>query len=95
MFSLQLSSLKDILLTVSAERVEEMQLAIWKVLACGGVASVLTFCAPPPHLPRVGGIQLYEHLTWNDPPKPFDAFHSVLFQLWTKRHVPKLHPPRS
>lgn len=64
----QLSNLKDILLTVSAERVEEMQLAIRKT---------------------------YEHLTWNDPPKPFDAFHSVLFQLWTKRHVPKLHPPIS
>lgn len=30
---------------------------------------------------------VYRHLTWNDPPRPYDAFHSTLFQLWTKRHT--------
>lgn len=59
----KIPKLKELLLAVTPERVEEMQLAIWKA---------------------------YKHLTWNDPPKPFDAFHSVVFQLWMKRHLPKL-----
>lgn len=31
--------------------------------------------------------QVYGHLTWNDPPRPYDAFNSVLFSLWQHRHV--------
>lgn len=32
-------------------------------------------------------LQVYKHLTWNDPVQPYDAFHSILFQLWRKRHI--------
>ncbi|XP_065833016.1 uncharacterized protein [Oscarella lobularis] len=32
--------------------------------------------------------KVYIHLTWNDPPLPFDAFHSVLYQLW-QRNAPQ------
>jgi hypothetical protein len=56
----QVSKLKSLLLSVSAERLAEMQVNIKKVS---------------------------KHMTWNDPPQPFDAFYSVLFQLWTKRHI--------
>lgn len=35
--------------------------------------------------------KIYHHLTWNDPPQSFDAFHSVLYQLWQRRHVSRTH----
>ncbi|XP_065889064.1 uncharacterized protein [Dysidea avara] len=38
-------------------------------------------------------IKFYQHLTWNQPPRPYDAFHSVLFQLWQRRHLSR-SPPR-
>lgn len=34
---------------------------------------------------------VYKHLTWNDPPQPYDAFHSILFQLWQKRYIRRKH----
>ncbi|XP_070570231.1 uncharacterized protein [Ptychodera flava] len=33
--------------------------------------------------------QNYAFLSWNNPPKPYDAFHMVLYELWNKRHVIK------
>ena len=29
-------------------------------------------------------LQVSHHLTWHNPPRPFDAFYSILFQLWRK-----------
>ena len=31
--------------------------------------------------------RVYLHLTWNNPPHPYDAFHSTLYLLWRKRNV--------
>jgi hypothetical protein len=36
--------------------------------------------------------QVYRHLTWNDPPQPYDAFHSTLYQLWGKRPTFRTRP---
>jgi hypothetical protein len=37
-------------------------------------------------------LKVYPHLTWNDKPRPYDAFHSTLFTLWTKRHTFRTRP---
>ncbi|XP_077997913.1 uncharacterized protein LOC144451028 [Glandiceps talaboti] len=31
--------------------------------------------------------QVYTYFAWNNPPKPYDAFHMVLYELWQKRHT--------
>ncbi|ELU17436.1 hypothetical protein CAPTEDRAFT_228334 [Capitella teleta] len=31
--------------------------------------------------------QVYGHFVWNDPPRPYDAFQSVMYQLWKRRGV--------
>ncbi len=31
--------------------------------------------------------EVYKYLTWNDPPLPYDAFHSVMFELWHKHNI--------
>lgn len=28
-----------------------------------------------------------KHFVWNEKPQPLDAFHSVMYQLWTRRHA--------
>lgn len=32
------------------------------------------------------GHQASKHMEWNDPPKPWDAFHMTLHELWVRRH---------
>eukprot|EP00920_Eleutheroschizon_duboscqi_P011473 GHVT01027437.1.p1 GENE.GHVT01027437.1~~GHVT01027437.1.p1 ORF type:complete len:337 (+),score=15.99 GHVT01027437.1:462-1472(+) len=56
----KMSKLKEILLSVSPKKLEDLQ---------------------------TGLRQTYAHLTWSDPPRPYDAFHSVLYSLWKKRHI--------
>ena len=36
--------------------------------------------------------QVYTHFMWNDPPQPYDAFYSVLYQLWRRRGVVRYSP---
>lgn len=28
-----------------------------------------------------------KHLQWNRPPKPLDAFNTIMYQLWLRRHT--------
>nr|KYP40432.1 hypothetical protein KK1_038242 [Cajanus cajan] len=33
------------------------------------------------------GVGASRHLQWNRPPLPFDAFNTVMYQLWLRRHT--------
>ncbi|TKY56792.1 glycosyltransferase protein [Spatholobus suberectus] len=33
------------------------------------------------------GVGASMHLQWNQPPLPFDAFNSIMYQLWLRRHT--------
>ena len=33
------------------------------------------------------GMKASQHWVWNESPQPYDAFHMVLYQLWSRRHV--------
>jgi folylpolyglutamate synthase len=33
------------------------------------------------------GVVVGKHLRWNRPPLPFDAFNTVMYQLWLRRHT--------
>lgn len=33
------------------------------------------------------GMKSSQHWVWNESPQPYDAFHTVLFQLWSRRHA--------
>lgn len=28
-----------------------------------------------------------KHFQWNQPPLPFDAFNTIMYQLWLRRHT--------
>uniref|UniRef100_A0A2P2IVF1 Exostosin GT47 domain-containing protein n=1 Tax=Rhizophora mucronata TaxID=61149 RepID=A0A2P2IVF1_RHIMU len=36
---------------------------------------------------REFGVRASQHFTWNQAPKPYDAFHMVMYQLWLRRHT--------
>lgn len=76
----QVSSLKQILQSISPQRISAMQSNILKV-------GVVFRCAEYVTNGVLYFSQVYRHLTWYDPPQPYDAFHAVLFQLWQRRHV--------
>lgn len=33
------------------------------------------------------GVAASQHLVWNETPQPLDAFHMVMYQLWSRRHT--------
>ncbi|KAK7321539.1 hypothetical protein VNO77_32289 [Canavalia gladiata] len=33
------------------------------------------------------GVVASKHLLWNHPPLPFDAFNTIMYQLWLRRHT--------
>nr|GEV17431.1 probable glycosyltransferase At3g07620 [Tanacetum cinerariifolium] len=33
------------------------------------------------------GVLATQHLAWNEEPKPYDAFHMIVYQLWLRRHT--------
>lgn len=33
------------------------------------------------------GMKASQHWVWNESPQPYDAFHTVLYQLWLRRHA--------
>ncbi|GKA13933.1 probable glycosyltransferase [Tanacetum coccineum] len=33
------------------------------------------------------GVLATQHLVWNEEPKPYDAFHMIVYQLWLRRHT--------
>lgn len=33
------------------------------------------------------GMAASKHLLWNQPPLPFDAFNTIIYQLWLRRHT--------
>ncbi|KAL4188637.1 hypothetical protein AMTRI_Chr08g203120 [Amborella trichopoda] len=36
---------------------------------------------------RGAGQRAAVHLIWNSPPRPYDAFYTVMYQLWLRRHT--------
>ena len=33
------------------------------------------------------GVKASQHFVWDELPQPFDSFHTVMYQLWLRRHT--------
>ncbi|GAU42433.1 hypothetical protein TSUD_247750 [Trifolium subterraneum] len=73
-----------------------MDVLKWKEMAVfmkGGVKNV-TWTARHENMRRLG-VVASKHLRWNRPPLPLDAFNTVMYQLWLRRHTVRYESIRS